>query len=297
MWDTILEILEETLHHSLLTVPFLFVAYLILEWIEHRAGEKLRHGLGHSGKYSIPIGSVIGLIPQCGFSVAAANLYAGRLISVGTVIAVFVATSDEALPIMLANPEGLNGILPLLVMKFALAVIAGFFADFLIFRHGRTAQCSEDHCAHDEEREAATHSLCEHCGCEGGILRSTLHHTLETFLFLLIVLLAINTATTLIGEEFLSRILLSDSVFSPFLTALIGLIPNCAPSVLISELYLGGTLSFGAALAGLSSGAGLGLAMLFRINRDRKQSLKILLYLYLFSCAAGIVVDVVMQLF
>lgn len=296
MWDTVLEILEETLHHGLLTLPFLFGAYLLLEWIEHRTGEKLRHSLGHAGKYSVPLGAAIGLVPQCGFSVAASNLYAGRLISAGTLLAVFVATSDEAIPVLLADPAGGTKILPLIGLKFAFALLAGYLADLVFFRRKTTADCAHDHCGHDDERDEATHELCKHCGCEGGIFRSALHHTAETFLFLLIVLLVITIATTLVGEDALAKVLLADSVFSPFLTALIGLLPNCAPSVLISELFVEGTLSLGATIAGLSSGAGLGIAMLFKINRDKKKNLQILLYLYLFAVLAGILTDLVCKL-
>ena len=241
-----------------------------MEWIEHRSGSKLRHRLSHSGRYSVPLGAAIGLIPQCGFSVAASNLFAGRLITTGTLLAVFLATSDEAVPVMLASPNGAGKILPLLGLKLLFAVIGGYLADCLFFRRAHEKQCETTHCHHDDEREEATHELCAHCGCQGGILKSTLHHTAETFLFLLIVLLLINTVTTLLGEERLASILLAGTFWSPIVTALIGLIPNCAPSVLISELYLNGTLTIGSTVAGLSAGAGLGLAMLFRRCKTNK---------------------------
>ena len=256
--DIIVDILTDTALDGLKMLPFLFGAYLLLEWIEHRSGSKFRHRLSHSGRYSVPLGAAIGLIPQCGFSVAASNLFAGRLITTGTLLAVFLATSDEAVPVMLASPNGAGKILPLLGLKLLFAVIGGYLADCLLFRRAHEKQCETPHCHHDDEREEATHELCAHCGCQGGILKSTLHHTAETFLFLLIVLLLINTATTLLGEERLASILLAGTFWSPIVTALIGLIPNCAPSVLISELYLNGTLTIGATVAGLSAGAGLG---------------------------------------
>ena len=295
--DIIVDILTDTVLDGLKMLPFLFGAYLLLEWIEHRSGSKLRHRLSHSGRYSVPLGAAIGLIPQCGFSVAASNLFAGRLITTGTLLAVFLATSDEAIPVMLASPNGAGKILPLLGLKLLFAVIGGYLADCLFFRQTHEKQCETTHCHHDDEREEATHELCAHCGCQGGILKSALRHTAETFLFLLIVLLLINTVTTLLGEERLASILLAGTFWSPIVTALIGLIPNCAPSVLISELYLKGTLTIGATVAGLSAGAGLGLAMLFKINPNQKQNFRILAFLYVFSVAAGILTDLVCKLF
>ncbi len=295
--DIIVDILTDTALDGLKMLPFLFGAYLLLEWIEHRSGSKFRHRLSHSGRYSVPLGAAIGLIPQCGFSVAASNLFAGRLITTGTLLAVFLATSDEAVPVMLVSPNGAGKILPLLGLKLLFAVIGGYLADCLFFRRAHEKQCETTHCHHDDEREEATHELCAHCGCQGGILKSTLHHTAETFLFLLIVLLLINTVTTLLGEERLASILLAGTFWSPIVTALIGLIPNCAPSVLISELYLNGTLTIGATVAGLSAGAGLGLAMLFKINPNQKQNFRILAFLYVFSVAAGILTDLVCKLF
>ena len=295
--DIIVDILTDTALDGLKMLPCLFGAYLLLEWIEHRSGRKFRHRLSHSGRYSVPLGAAIGLIPQCGFSVAASNLFAGRLITTGTLLAVFLATSDEAVPVMLASPNGAGKILPLLGLKLLFAVIGGYLADCLFFRRAHEKQCETTHCHHDDEREEATHELCAHCGCQGGILKSTLHHTAETFLFLLIVLLLINTATSLLGEERLASILLAGTFWSPIVTALIGLIPNCAPSVLISELYLNGTLTIGATVAGLSAGAGLGLAMLFKINPNQKQNFRILAFLYVFSVAAGILTDLVCKLF
>lgn len=296
MTEIILDILKETILDGLKMLPFLFGAYLLLEFIEHRSGEKLRHALSHSGKYAVPLGAGIGLIPQCGFSVAASNLYAGRLITTGTLLAVFIATSDEAVPVMLASADGTGKILPLLGLKLLFALIGGYLADFVFFRPKHVEKCGTEHCHHDDERDEATKEICKHCGCEGGIFRSALRHTAGTFAFLLIVLLLINSLTTAIGEERLASIMLSGSFWSPFVTAAVGLIPNCAPSVLISELYIEGTLTLGAAAAGLSAGAGLGLAMLFKINRDKKQNVWILVYLYLFAVAAGIATDFVSRL-
>lgn len=295
--EILLDILTDTALDGLKMLPFLFGAYLLLEWIEHRSGSKLRHRLSHSGRYSVPLGAAIGLIPQCGFSVAASNLFAGRLVTTGTLLAVFLATSDEAVPVMLASPNGAGKILPLLGLKLLFAVVGGYLADLLFFRQTHERQCETTHCHHDDEREEATHELCAHCGCQGGILKSALRHTAETFLFLLFVLLLINTVTTLLGEARLASILLAGTFWSPMVTALIGLIPNCAPSVLISELYLNGTLTIGATIAGLSAGAGLGLAMLFKINPNQKQNFRILAFLYVFSVIAGILTDLVSKLF
>lgn len=297
MLDIILDVLLDTAIDGLKMLPFLFGAYLLLEYIEHRAGDKLRHTLSHSGKYAIPLGACMGLLPQCGFSVASANLYAGKVISAGTLLAVFLSTSDEAIPVLLASGTGAPKILPLLALKLVFAVAFGYLTDYVIF-HGSPEHCGPSHCHHDDEQEQAFECLCGHCGCEKGpIWKSALHHTIETFIFLLIVLLIINGVTAAIGEERLASIMLSGSFFSPFVAALVGLIPNCAPSVLISGLYLEGTLSLGATVAGLSAGAGLGLAMLFRINRDKKQNFRILILLYLSAVASGVLTELVTMLF
>ena len=279
IWD----ILKETVVDSIKMLPFLFAAYLLIELLEHKASDKLQRALSKSGNYGIVAGAVLGCLPQCGFSVAAANFYAGRVITLGTLMAVFLATSDEALPILLSAPGKAGVILELLLIKVIVAVIAGFLIDLVLKAR------------HAEENEPEIHDhnlLCEHCGCEkGGLLKSAVRHTLSIFLFILLVSLVLNALMECVGHDILSKILLTDSVFQPLLAGLIGLIPNCASSVMLVELYLAGSLSFGSVVAGLCTGAGIGLAVLFRTHKGLKKNLGILLLLYGIGSAAGMLVS------
>lgn len=272
-----LDILLDSVIDTLKSLPFLLGAYLLIECMEHRASGKLTQALGKLGPLGPVGGALLGCVPQCGFSVAAANLYAGRLITPGTLIAVFLATSDEALPILLSRAGAGGEALRLLGVKLAAAALAGILADFVAARlpGGRQRQPFQD--------------LCQDCGCEErGIFLSALSHTLRVFLFLLGVNLALGLGMAWVGEERLSRLLLTGSVFQPLLAGLIGFIPNCAASVLLTELYLSGSLSFGSAVAGLCTGAGLGLAVLFRVNRDMKENVCIAGALYAAAVAAGL---------
>lgn len=283
-----LELFEHVLVHavidSLKLLPFLFLAYLLIEYIEHRASDRFQQLLNGSGKFGPLGGALVGLIPQCGFSGAAANLYSCRVITAGTLIAVFLSTSDEAIPVLLSNPEQIGSVGALLLAKVLIAVIAGFLLDLTgLFRSSQTEKTTE-----------AIHHLCDddHCGCETGhgIFRSALNHTIRIFLFVLLLTILLNLGIELIGEEQLSNLLMSNTVFQPAIAALIGLIPNCAASVLITQLYVAGTISFGSAIAGLCTGAGVGLIVLFKSNHNLKQNLKLLLYLYLAGAIFGTII-------
>lgn len=268
-----LEVLLDALLDTLKAVPFLFGAYLLMELLEHRQSAKQPALLQKMGPLG---GAVLGCVPQCGFSVAAANLYAARIITPGTLLAVFLATSDEAVLILLSQPQALGEVGRLLGVKLVAAAAFGFLADLLLRRRDRPDP----------------HPLCEdaHCGCDGhGIVKPALKHTLQISLFLLAVNLLLGLVLDAVGEEVLSRLLLSGSVFQPLLTALIGFIPNCAASVLLTELYLSGTLSFGAAVAGLCTGAGVGLAMLFRVNKPQWQNFALMGALYVCAVATGLI--------
>lgn len=281
MLETLLDLLLDTVVDGLKMLPFLFGAYLLIEFLEHRAGEKFVASLQKFGKAGALAGAVLGCVPQCGFSVAAANLYANRLITPGTLLAVFISTSDEAVPVLLSHPESSGKILPLLLAKIVLATVTGLAVDF-----------SGVLKAPQKDIEAVRE---EHCRChtegEGGILVSAVLHTLQIFGFLLAVMFSLNLLIELIGPEKLGGLLMSGSLLQPVLSALIGLIPNCAASVVIAELYAQGTLSFGAAMAGLSSGAGLGLLVLFRTDRDRKEWLHITALLFAVSALSGLLLQ------
>lgn len=278
------EILLHTLIDTAKMLPFLFGVYLLIEYLEHKASDKLPNVLRRMGPFGPIGGAALGCLPQCGFSVAASNLYSGRLISLGTLLAVYIATSDEAIPILLANPNGIKDIWKLIVAKLIIAIISGLFVDSVIRFLKRKS---------NEENEPYV-DLCEDCGCEEhGVVYSALKHTLQIFLFLFVVSFALEAVMHLAGEELLGKILMHGSWAQPIMSALIGLIPNCAPSVVLTNLYVSGSLSFGSIVAGLSTGAGLGLVVLFRVNKNLKQNLAIVGGLYVISAAAGLVIDLV----
>lgn len=276
-----IDILLDAVIDSLKMLPFLFGAYLLIEYLEHKASDRLTGALSRMGGWGPVGGAVLGCLPQCGFSVAAANFYAGRVITIGTLAAVFIATSDEAIPILLAHPDQLHYIWPMILIKLLLAILVGILTDLVYSL------------ATKGKKEEPFHEICEDCDCEkDGILKSALHHTLHIFVFLLLVNLVLGAAIHYIGEDTISKIMLSDTVFQPFVTALIGFIPNCASSVILTELFLAGSLSFGSVIAGLSTGAGLGLAVLFRINKKHmKQNFLIVGILYAASVAAGLLIN------
>lgn len=280
--------LEEVLHvliEGLKLLPFLFVSYLVIELIEHKSSKKMEETLKKSGIFGPLIGSILGLVPQCGFSVTASNLYAGRIISIGTLIAVFLSTSDEAIPIFISHPECIGKLLPVLLIKFFVALIIGTAIDF-IYRKKHSLK------EEIEELDEHIHDMCSHCHCnEKNILVSTLKHTFSTLLFILIVLFILHVGIEFIGEDRLSKVLMEGNIFQPFIASLIGLIPNCVSSVLLTELYIEGTVSFASLISGLLSGAGIGIAVLFRINQNQKENLKILCTVYGVGTITGIIIE------
>lgn len=270
------DVLTDTAIDAIKMLPFLFLACIAIEYIEHVAGDRFTAFLSKFGKAGSIAGAILGVIPQCGFSVACSNLYASRIISAGTLLAVFISTSDEAIPVLISSPESAGKILPLVLAKIALAIVCGMAVDMSgIFK------------TTESEKEEVIE---EHANCgegEESLALSALKHTLSIFAFLVLVMLILNFAIFFIGEERLSGMLMTGSVIQPLLAAVIGLIPNCASSVIIAELYADGLLSFGSALAGLSSGSGLGLLMLFKADINRKEALKLALILFGVSAVSG----------
>ena len=280
------ELVKDALMDSLKMLPFLFAAYIIIEYIEHKSSDRLIIGLR---KFGVAGGAVLGCVPQCGFSVAASNLYAGRIISAGTLIAVFISTSDEAIPILLSNNGDIELILSLIAVKTVLAVIAGAAADS-IFK-------GLFHINNKEGIASSIHRhVCKDCGChdEEGILKPAFKHTINIFIFLVVTNFFLNLLITYVGEDNLSGILLNDSIFQPALAGIIGFIPNCAASVILTQLFISGSLSFGSAIAGLSTGAGAGLLVLFKMNGNIKENIKIMTYIYVFSVSAGFLIQMIM---
>ena len=275
------DVLLDTLLDTAKLLPFLYLAYLLMEFLEHHAGGKTERLLARSGRVGPLWGSLFGVVPQCGFSAAASELYAGRLVTTGTLIAVYLSTSDEMLPIMLSH-----GIFPykILLAKFAVGILAGFTVDLIAGLFRRKRPLPESH---------ATEDLCEreHCNCGDHIALSALKHTLRIVGFLLVITFLLNTAVYLIGEDRLAAVVSDKPILANFLAALVGLIPNCASSVVLTELYLSGIVSVGVLLSGLLVNAGVGLLVLFRNNRPVRDSFRVLGILFAVGLLVGLLID------
>ena len=276
------DVIIDTLIDNLKLLPFLFLTYLLMEYIEHKTGEKAEAAIRRAGKIGPLAGGVLGIVPQCGISASASGFYAGRVISLGTLIAVFLSTSDEMLPICISHQAGIAVIAKILAFKAVAGIVLGFLTDAVmrLLKKGKKPE--------------AIHCLCENddCHCEEeGIIRSALHHTVKIAAFILIITFALNTAIHFIGEENLGRLFVDIPVLSSAVAGLVGLIPNCAASVVITELFLQGVISTGAMLSGLLTGSGIGLLVLFRTNRNIKENIGIALLVWLLGTAVGAAVS------
>lgn len=276
--------LEEVLLHSLTDtlriLPFLFLTYVLMELLEHRASDKMRRAIEKCGPLAPLAGGALGMVPQCGFSSAAASLYAGRTISLGTLVAVFLSTSDEMLPILISGRAKPAAILTLVLSKALIGIAVGFLVNAVMqLKRGKGT--------------AHIHELCEAegCHCERGILLSALYHTLTIAGFLFLATLAIDSLVFLIGEESIKAWLFDIPVLSQLFCAVLGLIPSCAISVVLTELYLEGLLSAGALLAGLLPGAGVGTLVLLRTNKNAKENACILALLVAVGFVFGLLFD------
>lgn len=282
-----LKFLEEVLLHSLVStlrlLPFLFLTYLVMEYIEHRASDKTEKFMRRAGRFGPVVGGLLGAVPQCGFSAAAANLYTARVVTFGTLIAVFLSTSDEMIPILFAGNIPAMDIALIVLYKAAVGVACGFLIDFLL----RLMKVEREPINIDE--------LCENdeCHCERGILYSAVHHTLTISLFVLLVTVGINALVFFVGENTLAALFSDKPVISHLVSAIIGLIPNCASSVLLSTMYSGGIISIGTMLSGLFSGAGVGLIVLYRVNKRVKENVIITVLLVLLGTAFGLLSELV----
>lgn len=263
-------------------IPFLFAAYLLIEWIEHNHGERIEAALQGGGRWGFVPGAVLGCLPQCGFSAMAANLYSSKVITLGTLIAVFLVTSDEAVPLMLAEPDSWPQLAALLGAKIVIGLLAGFFLDVVCkpmlpksVVGGYTGSARDCDCHEHDEADS--------------ILVAAVKHTLHIVLFVFVFNLVMGTLVEWIGEETLAAFLTGVGWLQPFAAGLIGLVPNCAASVLLTQLYLAGSIRFSAVLAGLCTGAGVGLAVLLRSNKSWKQNLFIIGLLYAIGVGCGLV--------
>ncbi len=274
----ILDILTDALLDTLKLIPFLFLAFLIIELVEHKL--KNKEILKKSGKFGPIVGSLLGGIPQCGFASLATNLYVTRIITLGTLISIYLATSDEMLPIMLSEQVELSFILKIVLIKVLIGMICGVIIDLLYKKKKETFElCESDHC-HCHEKN---HSL----------IKSSLKHTLNITIFVLIINIVLNSVFALGFEDYLSNILLQNSIFGPFVSSLIGLIPNCGASVIITELYLNEALSLGSLFAGLLTNSGIALVILFKTNKDIKENITILTLVYLIGSIIGLIINLI----
>ena len=276
------ECLLDGLIDTLKILPYLLITFLLLEFIEHKFSKKNKEILSKNKKYGPVLGGLLGALPQCGFSSMAANLFSARVITMGTLIAVFLSTSDEMLPIMISEKVDILVLIKILGFKVVAGIIIGFIVD-LFYRR----KLEE----HDDIKEICEH---DHCSCNhDGIFISSIKHTLKIGLFILIANLLINVIIFKVGEENLSNLLLNGNIVTYFLSSLVGLIPNCAGSVIITELYLSNMISVGTMLAGLLTGSGIGILLLFRSNKNLKENLLILSIIYFVGVILGIIVDLI----
>ena len=278
-------IYEEVLLHGILDtlkiIAFLFITYLVMEFIEHRASDKTRKLLERSGTLGPLAGGLLGAAPQCGFSAAGSNFYTGRVITLGTLIAIFLSTSDEMLPILISGKISITAILAILAYKTAVGILVGFAIDLIL------------KLLHRERDPIDIDGICEEegCHCERGIFFSALHHTLTIGGFILIITFTINALILFVGSENISKIMYDKPIISHIIASVIGLIPNCAVSVTLTNLCVEGIITVGTMLSGLFSGAGVGLLILYRVNKNLKEHLLITAILVIAGTAIGFIGD------
>ncbi|MBO5906549.1 MAG: arsenic efflux protein [Clostridia bacterium] len=281
---------EEVILHSLLStlelIPFLFLTYLVMEFIEHRASDKAERFMRRAGALGPLVGGALGIVPQCGFSAAAANLYTARVVTLGTLVAVFLSTSDEMIPILIAGNIPFEKLALILAYKTAVGVVVGFVIDIALrlIRGDREPINIDELCESDE------------CHCERGILYSAVHHTVTISVFVLAVTVGINALVFFASEQTLAALFLDKPVISHLVSAVVGLIPNCASSVLVTTMYGEGIISVGTMLSGLFSGAGVGLLVLYRVNRRMRENLIITLILVAVGVVFGLLGDFVLPI-
>ena len=279
--------LDEVIWHGFLDtlklVLFLFLTYLLMEFIEHKATDKARNIMTRAGGFGPLLGGAFGAVPQCGFSAAAANLYTGRVITLGTMIAVFLSTSDEMLPIMLAGNIKISKVMLIILYKCAVGIVMGFTIDGVM----RLMKIKKEDINIDE--------ICDNdgCRCEDGIFKSALHHTLSVSLFIFAVTVVLNSVIFFIGYDALSGSVFSLPAVSHILCALVGLIPNCAASVALTGLAMSGVISAGAMMSGLFAGAGVGLLILFKMNKRVKENVIVAGLLVSIGVVFGLLADVI----
>ena len=275
-----IDILTDTIFDALKLLPFLFFAFLIIELFEHKFNNKIKEIVLKAGKIGPLIGSLFGIIPQCGFSVLATNFYITRVISIGTLFSIYLSTSDEMLPILLS--EGVNGktVIIILLIKLICGLLFGFIVDGVIRVKKRKINYDYHVCVD------------ENCDCEHGIIKSSFKHTINILGFIFIITLLLNVLFEYLGQDLISRIFMKNNLFGPFLGSLIGLIPNCGASVILTELFIKGTINLGTCISGLLTGSGVALLVLFKSNKNIKENIFICTTLYLIGVLIGIFIEI-----
>ena len=268
-----LEVIQDTLLDTIKLLPFLFVAFLIIEFIEHKLSNKQENIISKSGKLGPIVGALLGAVPQCGFSVLATNLYVTRIISLGSLISIYLSTSDELIPLMISHNAPITKILSIVSIKVVIGIISGFLIDLFI-----------------KKTTKSDFVLCEDedCDCDHSIIKSSLIHTLKIAFFILIITFLINILFHFVDLSFLESALKNNKILTPFIASLIGLIPNCASSVMISELYLNNLISLGTTLSGLLTGSGVAIMVLVRKNKNISENLFIIGLIYIIGVIWGL---------
>ena len=276
--EIMFEVIKDTVIDNLKLITFLWLTFYLIEVIEHKYQKKSQKIIKKSGKYGPILGGILGCFPQCGFSVMATNLYITKIISLGTLISIYLSTSDEMLPILLSEKSDIKTILSIIGVKVLIGIIAGIIID-LIFKK-RKEHSIQEICEH------------EHCHCEKSILASSIHHTLNTIIFIFITSFFINILMNYGLEQYLKNIFHTSSILTPFLSSLIGLIPNCGASIILTELYLNHILSFSSLISGLLTGSGVALLVLFKNNKNTKENLFILFLIYTIGVFSGLILTI-----
>ena len=272
------DIVIDTLIDGLKLIPFLFIAFLIIELIEHKLSNRNKDLITKTGKFGPMFGSILGMFPQCGFSVLATNLYVTRIVSLGTLISIYLSTSDEMLPILLSENVEIGLIIKILLIKLFIGMVSGFIIDFILRKK--------------ESKVEADYEICheENCHCKEHLLLSVIKHTIHITLFLMIISFLLNCLLEYTGILDTNNII-ANNPFSVFVTSLIGLIPNCGASVMITTLYLKDIISFASMISGLLTGSGVALLVLFRSNKKLSENIIILSLVYFIGVGAGLILE------
>lgn len=270
-----MEHIQHVILDTINLLPLLFLVYLLIEYLEHENNGVINKLFKKTKKFGPLLGAALGTIPQCGFSVVASELFSKKVITLGTLIAIFLATSDEAIPLMMAHPDRLYELLLIIFVKFTVALIFGFLIDAIVKRK-QSENIEEDTHTH-------FHGNCE--SCDDGILKSAIRHSIKIFVYILVINIILGYFAERIAPvlQFVSSNILLQSALS----SLFGIIPNCAASVVLTELYLSGGISLAALIGGLLSGGGVGILILFKRNRNLKENIMIVGMVYAIGVLAG----------